>query len=106
MHKKTYISLGILISWFAIFFIVPLLGFDISSWMLILAASIGGLFSGLLVLLGETVFENIVLVLITLVLTGVLWGHNPSLGFIFVSVLISSVIGVITNQISQYIAND
>jgi hypothetical protein len=105
MHEKIYISLGILITWFAIFFIVPLVGFDINLWMLILSASIGGLFAGLLVLLGETVIENIILVLVFLVLAGVLWGHKPSLGFIFISVLISSVIGVITNQVNQYAAN-
>ena len=105
MYVKFYISLGILITWIAIFLIVPLVGFDINLWVLILSASIGGLFSGLLVLLGETVIENIILVLVFLVLAGVLWGHKPSLGFIFISVLISSVIGVITNQVNQYAAN-
>jgi len=105
MHEKIYTSLGILITWLAILFIVPLVGFDTKLWVLILSASIGGLFSGLLVLLGETVIENIILVLVFLVLAGVLWGHKPSLGFIFISVLISSVIGVITNQVNQYAAN-
>ena len=105
MQEKIYLSLGILITWFAIFFIAPLVGFDINLWVLILSASIGGLFAGLLVLLGETVIENIVLMLVFLVLAGVLWGYKPSLGFIFISVLISSVIGVITNQVNQYAAN-
>ena len=105
MHEKIYISLGMLITWFAILFIVPFVGFDINWWVLILSASIGGLFSGLLVLLGETVIENIILVLVFLVLAGVLWGHKPSLGFIFISILISSVIGVIINQVNQYAAD-
>ena len=105
MHEKIYTRLGILITWFVIFFIVPLMGFDINIWVLIVSASIGGLFAGLLVQLGETVFENIILVLVFLVLAGVLWGYNSSLGFIFISVLISSVIGVITNQVNQYAAN-
>ena len=105
MHEKIYTRLGILITWFAIVFIVPLVGFDIKLWVLILSASIGGLFAGLLVQLGETVIENIFLVAIVLVLAGVLWGYKPSLGFIFISVLISGVIGVITNQVNQYAAN-
>jgi hypothetical protein len=105
MHEKIYTRLGILITWFAIVFIVPLVGFDIKLWVLILSASIGGLFAGLLVQLSETVFENIILVLVFLVLAGVLWGYNSSLGFIFISVLISGVIGVITNQVNQYAAN-
>jgi len=105
MYEKLYTRLGILITWFAIFFIVPLVGFDVKLWILILSASIGGLFAGLLVQLGETVIENIILVLVFLVLAGVLWGYKPGLGFIFISVLISSVIGVITNQVNQYAAN-
>ena len=105
MHEKFYTRLGILITWFAIVFIVPLVGFDIKLWVLILSASIGGLFAGLLVQLGETVIENIILVLVFLVLAGVLWGYKPSLGFFFISVLISGVIGVITNQVNQYAAN-
>ena len=105
MYEKMYTRLGILITWFAIFFIVPLVGFDVKLWILILSASIGGLFAGLLVQLGETVIENIILVLVFLVLAGVLWGYKPSLGFIFISVLISSVTGVITNHVSQYAAN-
>jgi hypothetical protein len=97
--------LGMLITWFAIFFIVPVMGFDIKMWVLIVSASIGGMFTGFLVLLGETVIENIILVVILLVLTGVLWGTTPSLGFIFISALLSGVAGAITNQINQYAAN-
>ena len=105
MREKFYTRLGILITWFAIFFIVPLMGFDINIWVLIVSASIGGLFAGLLVQLGETVIENIILVAVVLVLAGVLWGKNPSLGFIFISALLSGVIGAIINQINQYTAN-
>lgn len=105
MHKKTYNLLGILITWFAIFFIVPLMGFDIKLWVIILSASVGSLFAGLLVLLGETIIENIFLLAIVLVLAGVLWGHYPGLGFIFISALLSGVIGTITNHINQYAAN-
>jgi hypothetical protein len=105
MREKFYTRLGILITWFAIFFIVPLMGFDINIWVLIVSASIGGLFAGLLVQLGETVIENIMLVAIVLVLAGVLWGEKPSLGLIFISALLSGVIGAIINQINQYAAN-
>ena len=94
-----------LIAWFTIFFVVPVLGFDIKTWVLIVSASIGSIFAGLLVLLGETVIENIVLMVIVLVLAGVLWGTTPDLGFVFMSALISGVIGVITNQINQYVAS-
>ena len=94
-----------LITWLAIFFIVPVMGFDIKMWLLIVSASIGSVFAGILVLLGETVIENIILVGVFLVLAGVLWGTKPSLGFIFISALISGVTGAITNQFYQYAAN-
>ena len=105
MREKIRTLLGMLITWFAIFFIVPVMGFDIKMWVLIVSASIGGIFTGFLVLLGETVIENIILVVILLVLAGVLWGTTPSLGFIFISALLSGVTGAITNQINQYTAN-
>lgn len=105
MREKTFIHLGILITWFVIFLIVPLMGFDIKMWVLILSASIGSLFAGSLVMLGETVIENIILVAILLVMTGVLSGSKPNLGFIFISALLSGMIGAMTNQINQYAAN-
>ena len=74
-------------------------------WVLIVSASIGGIFAGFLVFLGETVFENIILVLVALVLAGVLWGTKPGLGYIFISALLSGLIGAITNQINQYAAD-
>lgn len=105
MSEKICTLLGMLITWSAIFFIVPVMGFDINMWVLIVSASIGGILTGFLVLLGETVIENIFLVVILLVLTGVLWGTKPGLGFIFISALLSGVIGMITNQINQYLVN-
>ena len=81
------------------------MGFDIKMWALILSAAIGGLFAGLLVLLGETVFENIILVIVLLVISGAVSGANPNLRFIFITTLLAAVIGTTTNLINQYVAN-
>ena len=105
MREKVVTLLGILITWLAIFLIVPLTGFDIKIWVLLASASIWSLFAGCLVMLGETVIENIILVVILLVLTGILSGSKPNLGFIFISALLSGVIGAMTNQINQYAAH-
>ena len=105
MSEKIFIPLGMLITWFAIFFIVPIMGYDIKIWVLIVSASIGSLIAGSLVFLGETVIENIMMVAIVLVTAGVLAGSKPGLGFIFISALLSCVIGAITNQVNQYAAN-
>ena len=105
MSENICTLLGLLITWVAIFFIVPVTGFDIKMWVLIVSSSIGGIFAGLLVLLGETIIENIILVVILLVLAGILWGTTPRLGFIFVSALLSGVIGVHLHPITPYAAN-
>ena len=99
-------ALGMLITWLAIFFIVPLMGFDIKKmWILVVTASVSALFSGLFLLLRESAIENIVLIVVTAVISGVFSGAKPALGFIFISTLLSGVIGTITNQVNQYAAN-
>jgi hypothetical protein len=97
--------LGMLITWLAIFFIVSVADFDIKLWELVVAASVGGIFACLLVLLGESVIEDIVKIVILLILGGVLWATTPRLGYIFISALLSGVTGAVINQINQYAAN-
>lgn len=74
-------------------------------WILIVSASVGGIFAGLLVLLGETIIEDIIKVAILSVISGTLWATTPKLGFVFISAVISGVTGTVINQISQYAAN-
>lgn len=105
MREARHILLAMFITSLAACFAVPAAGFDIKTWVLILSALISGLFAGLLVMLGETVIEDLVKIAIVLCLTGVLWGSKPGLGFVFVSALVSCVVGAIFNQIHQYTAN-
>lgn len=106
MRENIFILAAILFTWLAIFFIVPFMGFDIKMWGLILSATIGGLFAGLLVLPGETVIENIILVIVLLVISGVVSGENANLRFIFITALLAAVIGTMINLINQYITNN
>lgn len=101
----TYILIALIITWVAIFFAIPEAGFDIEKWVLIVSASIGGTFSSLLVLLGESVIEDIVKLVMMLVLSGIVWVTNPKLGYIFITILISGGMGAIINQINQYAVN-
>lgn len=96
---------GMLVTGLSIWFGVPAMGFEVEMWVLMLSASVGGLFTGLFVLLGESVIENIALVIILLVLAAVVSGMKPGLGFIFLCALFSGVIGTITNQVNQYLSN-
>lgn len=105
MRGKGYLLIAFAVTWLAIFLIIPTADFDIELWKLIVSASVGGMFACLLVLHGEAVVEDIVKVVILLILAGVLWGKAPKLGYVFVSVLVSGVIGAVINQVSQYSAN-
>lgn len=105
MRETSYMLLALLITWLAIFFIVPVADFDIELWELVVSASVGGIFACLLVLLGESVIEDIVKIVILLILGGILWATTPRLGYIFISALLSGVTGAVINQINQYAAN-
>jgi len=105
MRSKESTLIGMLITWYSIFIVVPQLGFEIKLWILTVSAFIGSLFAGLIILLRETVIENIIVVAIVLVLAGILSGTKPGFGFVFFSSLISGVVGTITNPIKQYAAN-
>jgi hypothetical protein len=105
MRETSYILLAFLFAWLAIFLIVPVAEFDITLWELVVSASVGGLFAGLLVLLGESVIEDIVKIVLLLILGGILWGTTPRLGYIFVSALVAGLTGAVINQINQYAAN-
>lgn len=105
LPEKIYTLLGIVITWLAIFFIVPVMGFDIKMWVLIVTASIGGLFAGFMVILGEPVIENIFVIIVMLVIAAVVSGEVEGLRFVFISVLLSGVIGTIANQACQYTAD-
>lgn len=105
MREKMFTLSGILITWISIFFVVPYMGFEIKMWVLIVSALIGSLFAGFIVLLRETVIENIIMVAVVLVLAGILSGTKPGFGFVFISALLSGVVGTVTNQINQYAAH-
>ena len=106
MKETVCTLLGMLVTWFAIFLIVPLIGYETKVWVLIASATVGGLITGLFVLLGEAIVENVILIVVLLVLTAILSGIKPGLGFIVISALISGVVGTITNQINQYITSN
>lgn len=105
MREISCVLLGLLIAWFGISFLLPAAGFNTKMWILVVSASVGGIFAGLLVLLGATIVEDAVKVVFLLVLTGILWATTPKLGFVFLSAVISGVTGAVMNQICQYAAN-
>ena len=105
MRETHYILLALLITWLEIFVIVPVIGFDIKLWELVVSAFIGGIFAALLVSHGESVIEDIIKVAILLILGWLLGAEKPRLRFIFISALLSGVTGAIINQINQYAAN-
>ena len=82
-----------------------MMGFGPNPLALIITASVAGIFSGLIVLLGEVVIEDIVKIGMLLILTGILWATTPKLGFIFISACISCGTGMILNQANKCAAS-
>ncbi len=105
MRNVVFIVMTMAIVWPIVFFALPPIGFPLVNWALVASASVSAVFAGLLVTLGETIIENIVLICILLVLSGILWATTPKVGFIFVCVLSSAFVGVLMNQINKAIAN-
>lgn len=105
MRNAVFIVTTMAIVWPIVFFALSPMGFPLEIWALVAAASVSAVFAGLLVMLGETIIENIILVCILLVLSGVVSTTTPKLGFIFVCVFSSAFVGVLMNQINKAIAN-
>jgi hypothetical protein len=93
------------IVWPVVFLALPPAGFFLANWALMVSASVSALFAGVLVLLGETIVEDIVKVGMLLLLSGILWFAAPKIGFVFICALSSGFIGVIMNQINKALSN-
>lgn len=105
MRNAVFIVMTMAIVWPIVFFALPPIGFPLEIWALVASASVSAVFAGLLVMLGETIIENMILVCILLVLSGVVSTTTTKLGFIFVCALSSAFVGVLMNQINKAIAN-
>ncbi|RDH82825.1 MAG: hypothetical protein DIZ80_11170 [endosymbiont of Galathealinum brachiosum] len=99
-----YILIAFIITWLSIFISLIEFGFNVEFWTLIVSASIGALLSSLLVLLGETIIEDIVKLILIIVMPAILMNSNPKLGFIFITALISCITGVTINQLNKYLS--
>ena len=103
MTENKFILLGSLVTGISIFILIPVLGHEVVFWQLIASAVIGGLLAGVLVLLAESIVENIILVGVLLVLSSVLSNTKPGLAYIFIAAVIAGVLGVVFNQLNQYL---
>jgi hypothetical protein len=69
MRNLAFISVTMVLVWPAVYFAIPGLGYPLQLWAIITSASISAIFAGSIVLLGESIIEDIVLVGILLLLT-------------------------------------
>jgi hypothetical protein len=89
-----------------VYFSIPAFGYPLSAYWLILLASISALFSILLVLLGESVIEDIVKVVLLLTLSSLLWATKGELGFIIICTVVASASGMLFNHANQWFAGE
>lgn len=105
MRDTVFIVMTMAIVWSVVFFALAPMGYPLENWALVASASVSAVIAGVLVWHGETVFENILLGCMLLMISGVISTSAPNRGFIFVCGLCSVIVGVIMNQINQAIAN-
>lgn len=94
-----------ILAWLVVYFWIPTFGYSLSSYWMILLASISALFSMLLVFLGESVIEDIVKVVLLLILSALLWATKDERGFIFICTAIASASGILLNHANQWVAD-
>jgi hypothetical protein len=99
MRDVIFIIITMVIVWSVVFFALPQAGFPLANWALVVLASLSAIFSGLLALMGQTIVEDIVIVGILLILSGILW--FTEIGFVSICALSSGFIGVFMNQINK-----
>ena len=61
------------------------------------------MYAGVIVLLGETLIEDMIKLGLFLLIAGGLWYSMPRAGFIFVCVLAAGGVGVVLNQVGRAI---
>jgi hypothetical protein len=105
MRNLAFISVTMVLVWPAVYFAIPGLGYPLQLWAIITSASISAIFAGSIVLLGESIIEDIVLVGILLLLTTALGFAAPKIKFIFVCVIIAGLVGIVMSHINQFVAN-
>jgi len=84
-----------------VYFVIPLMGYPLKPWALVVVALLAGGFAALFVLMGETIIEDAVKSGLTLVIAGILWFTTPKSGFIFIGLLAACLIGTLLNQIAR-----
>lgn len=105
MRDSIFIVVAIAVVWLTVFVALPSMGFPLATRDLLASASVSAVVAGLLVLLGETIVENIILVFIVFVLSGILAAVTLGFDFVFVCAIFSAVIGVPMNLINRALAN-
>ena len=105
MRDLIFVIVTMILVWFAVYFAILGLGYSPQLWTIITCASIFAILSGLIVLLRESVIEDTVKVVIIVLLSAVLGLNTLKIEFLFVGAIVSGVIGIVMNQINQFVAN-
>src|SRR5689334_14805174 len=95
------IVLAMAIAGSLVYFGLPALGYSLKYWALIGFSAASAVYAGVIVLLGETLIEDLVKLVLFLAIAGGLWYSAPRAGFIFVCVLAAGVVGLVVNQASH-----
>ena len=100
-REMLLIVLAMAIAGSIVYFGLPALGYSLKFWALIGFSVASAVYAGVIVLLGETLIEDLIKLVLFLAIAGGLWYSAPRAGFIFVCVLAAGVVGLVVNQVSR-----
>lgn len=104
MRTLATLVVAFLIPFVVITLLLPLPGFNVKSWVTPAVATIAGIYASAIVVMGESLIEDLVKAIIMLLLTGLLWLMSAGTAFLFIAACIASATGIGINQANRFLA--
>ena len=101
MRGLIFVILAAAITGPLLFFLLPYLGYPLKFWALVVVCGIAALLAATIVVMGESIIEDAVKLVLFLATTGLIWYSAPRAGFIFVSAMAACCVGMVLNQINR-----
>lgn len=101
MRSLMFIFLIGAITWGLVYFLIPLFGYPLKSSFLMICASLSALYAAGVTVMGESIIEDVVKLVMIVAIAGVLLLLDVRFGFVMVCALTAGIAGLSVNQINR-----
>ena len=101
MRDLLFICSALVLAGACVFFSVTSLDVELRDWVVIACAVIAALYAAGLVIMGETIIEDVVKLVLFLVPAGIIVLVDARFLFVLIAVVIAGVVGVSLNQLNR-----